>query len=75
MRILDIVLRNLAFVFLGLFGKEVSGVFLLESGATFVFLVLEDGVDGGIGPLILATRGLDTFFNQIRSNGTLGVSF
>ncbi len=41
-RVLDVILRDLAIIFLDSFGEEIYGVGFLEQGVAFVFLILAE---------------------------------
>lgn len=64
MVILDIVLRDFAFVDLGLLGQEINGVAFLKERITFVLLVAEDTFDCGDAPFLLAAGCRDAVFGQ-----------
>ena len=51
-----IVLGHLALIYLLGFGEEINGERLLQQSITFVFLVRQNGLDGGVAPTVLATR-------------------
>ena len=55
MVIFDIVLRDFAFVDLGLLGQEIDSIAFLKERIAFVFLVAKDAFDGGDAPFLLAT--------------------
>lgn len=64
MVVLDIVLRDFAFIDLGLLCQEIDGVAFLKERITFVFLIAEDTFDGGNAPFFLATGCRDAVFGQ-----------
>lgn len=64
MVILDVVLRDFAFVDLGLLGQEIDGVAFLKERITFVLLIAEDTFDGGDAPFLLAAGCRDAVFGQ-----------
>ena len=59
-----VVLWNLAFVDLCLFGQEIHGIRLLQQGIALVLLIREDALDSGLAPLALACRCRDAFIGQ-----------
>ena len=64
MVILDIVLRDFAFIDLGLLGQEIDGVAFLKERIAFVLLIAEDTFDGGNAPFFLAAGCRDAVFGQ-----------
>ena len=64
MVVLDIVLRDFAFVDLGLLGQEIDGVAFLKERIAFVLLIAEDALDGGDAPFFLAAGCRDAVFGQ-----------
>lgn len=64
MVILDVVLRDFAFVDLGLLGQEIDGVAFLKERIAFVLLIAEDTFDGGDAPFLLAAGCRDAVFGQ-----------
>ena len=59
MVILNIVLRDFAFVDFGLLGKKIYSVGLLQECIAFVLLVAENAADGGNAPFVLAAGSRD----------------
>ena len=64
MVILDIVLRNFAFILLLLFGKEIDREALLQERIALVLFICEDAPDGRLIP-----DGLDSPSGQLVRNG------
>lgn len=61
MVILDVVLRDFAFVDLG---QEIDGVAFLKERIAFVLLIAEDTFDGGDAPFLLVAGCRDAVFGQ-----------
>ena len=52
-----VILWDFAFIGFALLGEEIYGETLLQECVAFVFLVGEDGVDGGVAPFVFTPRG------------------
>ena len=72
MAVLNIVLRNFALVDFHLLLQEIHGEFLLQSGITTVFLVLQDALNGGGLPLLFTSRSGDALRSQNLTNSVWG---
>lgn len=69
MRTSHIVLGHLALVDLFGFGEEINGECLSQQGFALVFLVRQNGLDGGVAPTVLATWSEHTI--SIKSSSDL----
>ena len=72
MVVLDIVLRDFAFVDLGLLGQEIDGVAFLKECIAFVLLIAEDTFDGGNAPFFLAAGCRDVVFGKCIGDAVVG---
>ena len=64
MAVFDVILRNLAFVYLHFLFKKVNGKLLLKKGSAFVLLILKDAHYRRCLPFLLAARSGNTSFRQ-----------